>query len=259
MRTNFYCTDKMQQNTTLGVWSIYRILADQTYRVRHASEEKGRQVFVYTDLGQGILQCAEGEFVLKARTGLVFSADTPFSYWTAESTWHFWWFEFDGEGACEKGVLYTLGEEQWMGMLGERALERLRLGEASSAVYLSCMLAIMKETSCEKNREQDVFSQAQVLIREKLYRNSVDSMAAELCVDPRTLYNIFQTCAGCSPKVYLRNYVLDLSQFLLANTTKSIGEIAEDMGFSDQFHFSRVFRENVGVAPREYRKQKGKI
>ena len=34
-----------------------------------------------------------------------------------------------------------------------------------------------------------------------------------------------------------------------------IGEVAEALGFTDQFYFSKVFKNAVGCTPREYRKQ----
>jgi len=115
-----------------------------------------------------------------------------------------------------------------------------------------------KDTFREKRYGEDTFSKAQAIIREKLYRCNVSSVAEELCVEPRPLYNTFKAFGGCSPKEYICNYVIEMSKFFLINTTKNISEIAEEMGFSNQFHFSRVFHEKVGMAPREYRKRQRK-
>ncbi|RME70993.1 MAG: AraC family transcriptional regulator, partial [Verrucomicrobia bacterium] len=42
---------------------------------------------------------------------------------------------------------------------------------------------------------------------------------------------------------------------LLATTTLSIAEIAEQLGFDDPYYFSRLFRKIMGMAPRVYRRQ----
>jgi len=153
MRTEFSRSNQVKKSESLGVWAIYRVYADQTYRVNHLPEKAKMQVFVYTDFGQGILKCAEGEYFLEARTGLVFSADEPFSYRTADKQWHFWWFEFEGTCPCEKGIAYRVMEDQWFGSLGELALDGLKQGKVSPAVYLSCMLNFIKDTFREKTAE----------------------------------------------------------------------------------------------------------
>jgi AraC family transcriptional regulator len=42
---------------------------------------------------------------------------------------------------------------------------------------------------------------------------------------------------------------------LLRQTKRPIVEIAFDSGFNDLPHFNRIFRREVGMTPREYRKQ----
>ncbi len=42
---------------------------------------------------------------------------------------------------------------------------------------------------------------------------------------------------------------------LLRSTMKSVGEIAEELGYHDMLYFSRCFRQTMGVSPTEYRKQ----
>jgi AraC-like DNA-binding protein len=43
---------------------------------------------------------------------------------------------------------------------------------------------------------------------------------------------------------------------MLKNTTDPIAKIAEEIGFYDPCHFSRVFRKAVGVSPLSFRKTK---
>jgi AraC-like DNA-binding protein len=41
----------------------------------------------------------------------------------------------------------------------------------------------------------------------------------------------------------------------LDNSGQTIAEVAREMGFEDQFYFSRVFRKVMGMSPVEYRKR----
>ena len=46
---------------------------------------------------------------------------------------------------------------------------------------------------------------------------------------------------------------------LLLHTTKSVGQISDEIGFSNQIYFSRVFRETIGMTPSEYRETGGEL
>ena len=105
----------------------------------------------------------------------------------------------------------------------------------------------------EAGEEELLFHRAQTLIREQLGRLRMSSLARMLHVDPRTLYNLFQRCAGCSAKEYQQRTVMEQARFLLTRTTRSMSRIAEDLGFSSQFHFSRSFHGFTGLTPSRYR------
>lgn len=56
---------------------------------------------------------------------------------------------------------------------------------------------------------------------------------------------------------YIRKLRIDKAQHLLDTTTYSVGEIAYLTGFSDQSHFTRIFKQHLGQSPAAYRKKRG--
>lgn len=46
---------------------------------------------------------------------------------------------------------------------------------------------------------------------------------------------------------------LDKAKELLKTTSRKIQDISEEIGFQDVTHFSRIFKNHVGVSPKEYR------
>ena len=68
------------------------------------------------------------------------------------------------------------------------------------------------------------------------------------------LSHIFKRETGLSPIQYMMQRRIGEAQSLLVETTQSIQEIEDLLGFSDSAHFSKMFKKCVGVTPKEYRK-----
>ena len=68
-------------------------------------------------------------------------------------------------------------------------------------------------------------------------------------------YSLFREALHTTPGKYILNKRLDAACALLMTTRKSIAAIAEMLGFSDQFHFSREFKRLFGLSPLKYRRQ----
>jgi iron complex transport system substrate-binding protein len=59
---------------------------------------------------------------------------------------------------------------------------------------------------------------------------------------------------------YAKNLRLDRARHDLITTGKSMNELAKELGFSNQFHFSREFKAKFGVSPTAYRRaQRGLV
>lgn len=58
-----------------------------------------------------------------------------------------------------------------------------------------------------------------------------------------------------TPVEYLTQVRLENARAFLARPEKSITQIAEECGFSDSSYFTKIFRENYHMTPKEYRRQ----
>jgi transcriptional regulator GlxA family with amidase domain len=65
----------------------------------------------------------------------------------------------------------------------------------------------------------------------------------------------FKASFGEPPAIYITRQRMSLARDLLTTTDSPVSQIALGCGLSDQAHFSRVFRRNVGTTPRLYRRQ----
>ena len=81
---------------------------------------------------------------------------------------------------------------------------------------------------------------------------TVEGLAAYAAVSHSSLYRRFVKRFQVSPKRFLLEYRIQRACALLAETSCSIQEISNSVGFEDPFYFSRAFKEVKGVSPRQY-------
>ncbi|MEL0252493.1 MAG: helix-turn-helix transcriptional regulator, partial [Novosphingobium sp.] len=77
---------------------------------------------------------------------------------------------------------------------------------------------------------------------------------AEACtVSVRTVQNVF-AALGTTPTAYiLEQRLRRAADRLVARPNASITEIAFELGFNDSAYFTRCFRQQFGIAPRDWR------
>jgi AraC-like DNA-binding protein len=83
------------------------------------------------------------------------------------------------------------------------------------------------------------------------------TVARNLGVSYETFRKGFQKQFGVSPGLYRTQRRIAVACRLLEMTTMTHQRIAEYLGFSDEFHFSKRFKQIVGDGPREYRRRSG--
>lgn len=80
-------------------------------------------------------------------------------------------------------------------------------------------------------------------------------LAGALHLSPNYFSRLFKTTYGIIPRVWLVQERLRLASMQLAETQKSIGQVAEDLGYRNAFLFSRQFSQLFGCSPREFRRK----
>ncbi|NIB40353.1 helix-turn-helix transcriptional regulator [Pseudomaricurvus alkylphenolicus] len=77
---------------------------------------------------------------------------------------------------------------------------------------------------------------------------------AEACALSRNGFSrLFKQITGQSPLKYINHKRMEQAMSMLVYGEQSIANIAEQVGFCDQFHFSKTFRTETGYSPTQYR------
>ena len=80
-------------------------------------------------------------------------------------------------------------------------------------------------------------------------------LADSLNVSFETFRKKFTLMTGLSPGRYRAGKVIDRACELMISGNLSGKEIAEKLGFADEYHFSKRFKQITGLAPRDFRRQ----
>ena len=79
------------------------------------------------------------------------------------------------------------------------------------------------------------------------------ALCRSLTISRPLLYRKLKPLIGLSPAAYIRFVRLTKAKEMLENTNQRIGDIAFELGYSDQSHFTRAFKNQFGYHPSYYR------
>jgi AraC-like DNA-binding protein len=130
---------------------------------------------------------------------------------------------------------------------------------ASGLVFESLLLAVLISASRRRVVRPKGPPPWLGRVKEMLHDRSaealrLDDIAQTVGVHPAQLSREFRRYFKVTPGDYLRQIRVDLATRELTETEKTLVDIALRTGFSDQAHFSRVFKRHTSLSPSEYRR-----
>ena len=91
-------------------------------------------------------------------------------------------------------------------------------------------------------------------MRDHLQENlTLTRIAREAGLSESYLNAVFKECVKCAPMVYYINMKMDKACYLLCNTDMHIYQVAQYLGYDNQYYFSRAFKKVLGVPPKKYK------
>jgi transcriptional regulator GlxA family with amidase domain len=106
----------------------------------------------------------------------------------------------------------------------------------------------------QKNHGDEVIREAQTYIEENLSeRISFEELASKLATSRRNFDRRFIKATGNTPVEYLQRVKVEVAKTSLEKGRKSIFEVMNEVGYSDDKAFREVFKKITGLSPLEYR------
>src|SRR5205809_1513960 len=111
----------------------------------------------------------------------------------------------------------------------------------------------------QKNHGDELVCQAQTYIEENLSeRISFEKLASKLATSRRNFDRRFIKATGNTPVEYLQRVKVEVAKSILEKGRKSIFEVMDEVGYSDDKAFREVFKKITGLSPLEYKSKYSK-
>ena len=81
----------------------------------------------------------------------------------------------------------------------------------------------------------------------------IEDIGLAVSIHPAHLSRVFRRHMGCTVGEYLRKKRIEHVSHLVLNTDRPLSELAYEAGFADQSHFTRTFKDLMGMTPLEFR------
>jgi AraC family transcriptional regulator len=115
---------------------------------------------------------------------------------------------------------------------------------------------LLKEKVKSSKFDQSQVDRVDRYISENINRQiTVEDLAEVLHCSKFYFLREFKKLVGITPYQYLMNERLERAKKALTSPTSDIASVASDLGFNDQSHFTRSFKNQFGMTPGQYQKQ----
>lgn len=112
-----------------------------------------------------------------------------------------------------------------------------------------------------ENANQGIIERFETMLNEYIFSEklkieglpSVAYFADELHLSANYFGDLIKKETGKSALDFIHLRLLETAKEKVLDTTKSISEVAFDLGFKYPQHFTRLFKQKVGISPNEYR------
>jgi AraC-like DNA-binding protein len=222
-------------------------------------------ILIYCLDGQGEIRLNETTHVISADHFFIIPAGIPHAYRSDENNpWSIYWIHFSGNksGIYSRFACQVLAiERSKTSRINDRldlfseifrnldrgfSIETLEYVNLCLPHLLSSFTHLSQFRLIKESGEKDPVAQSINYMLESLTKKlKLDEIAAETSLSASHFSRLFVNRTGHSPIDYFIQLKIQRACRLLDNSKWMVADVAREMGFDDQFYFSRVFRKGL--------------
>lgn len=192
----------------------------------------------------------------------------------AQQPWEYVWIEFDGlraketvelSGLCVNSPVYKAKYKDVAQTMKDEMLYIINHKDDSPFhlighlyLFIDSFVKSSAITQISKsNNLRDFYIKEALSFIEQNFQNDITVEEIAACCGLNRSYfgKIFHEVLGKSPQEFLISYRMTKATELLKLTSLSIAEVGSAVGYSNQLHFSRAFKKNYRISPRQWRNE----
>ena len=233
--------------------------------------KKGNNDFLFLYFYDSVMFQLENKDPIETRnTWIIITPDTAHSYGNSYSEWNHSWLHFDGSVISDlissndipTNTLISAKDLYLIEQLIYRLNDEIYFFTQPDFDIISLELSIFFKKLHRNLSKSDISAKipANVMKTKRMidfnYANisSLEEISKSVGYSPQYLSKIFKSFFNISPIEYLIEKRIQVGKQLLVETSLSIQEISNKIGYSDFYYFSKLFKKRTKSSPTEYRK-----
>lgn len=247
------------------------------YHYRERYDNLTDFILIYCVDGEGVVSLnQEKTYQLKHGDIFCIPKHTQHYYYSSENNpWSILWIHFDtqrpSEFNLEKQLLTQISSPEKSHLIQEDFIRLFNLSEKCNDFETNlCVVSLLNslltqivylKNELQQDKQNIYLTHSIKYLTDNLHRTlTLQEMANHLNISQSYLSTIYKKYLKKSPIEYFNEIKIEQACKYLKMSDLKIYEIANQLGFSDPYYFSRAFKKVTQLSPREYRqKYKGTV
>lgn len=262
-----------EKNAVIGQFYLTAIgyYPHADYHSRSRKRGCSQYIMLYCTKGMGTVTILDTSYTLLPNHYIILPRDTPHHYHSdRDDPWTIYWIHFTGERASAMYERYTeqqsvpvfcpfdqrkIDEFELVYNMLEHGFRKRELEIANLRLQHYIASFVYASELSPSIAAGDKIDESITYVKNNLDKPlSVQDLAEQQQLSVTHYTRLFKVKTGTTPTQYVNDLKIRKSCQYLYFSELSIKEICVELGFSDPYYFSRLFKKTMGMSPANYKK-----
>lgn len=246
---------------------------DAKYHFRERKNGTNQNILIFCEKGKGWITHNENKYYLERNQFFILPANEAHAYGTDNiDPWSIYWIHFLGENSdlfssiigkvidtrdsanSRYGDRFILFEEIYQNLEMGYSPDNLEYASYCLMYFLASIKYLTQFREIKNVKEMDCVQKSILFMKNNLENKvSLEDIAQHVGYSCSHFGNVFLKETSYSPIEYFQQLKIQRACSYLQLTDLKVKEIAYKLEYYDPFHFSKAFKKEMEMTPKEYR------